>query len=131
MVDHKIGCLPVLREGALVGIITDIDLLSTTMEMLGARQPGLRLSVMVPHRVGEIARLSAAIAGVGGNITAFGTWESDLDPTSGLPRKIGIALKVERVPREQLVATVAKLDEIDILDIRETQRMEAVPGGRA
>jgi hypothetical protein len=85
---------------------------------------------MVPNRVGEIARLSAAIAGIGGNLTAFGTWESDLDPTSGLPRKIGIALRVERVSREQLASTVAKLAEIEILDVRETQRAEAVAGGR-
>ena len=131
MVDHKIGCLPVLREGALVGIITDIDLLSTTMEMLGARRPGLRLSVMVPYRVGEIARLSAAIAAIGGNVTAFGTWESDLDPTSGLPRKMGLVLKVERISREQLVATVGKLAEIDILDIREMRHIEAGLRGRA
>jgi acetoin utilization protein AcuB len=120
MVDHKIGCLPVLRSGALVGIITDIDLLSTTMEMLGARRPGLRLSVMVPYRVGEIARLSTAISGIGGNMTAFGTWESDVDPTTGLPQKMGIVLRVERVPREQLVTTVKKLADIELSDVRET-----------
>jgi acetoin utilization protein AcuB len=120
MVDHKIGCLPVLRSGALVGIITDIDLLSTTMEMLGARRPGLRLSVMVPYRVGEIARISTAISGIGGNMTAFGTWESDVDPTTGLPKRMGIVLRVERVPREQLVATVKKLAEIELSDVRET-----------
>jgi acetoin utilization protein AcuB len=120
MVDHKIGCLPVLRSGALLGIITDIDLLSTTMEMLGARRPGLRLSVMVPYRVGEIARISTAISGIGGNMTAFGTWESDVDPTTGLPKRMGIVLRVERVPREQLVATVKKLAEIELSDVRET-----------
>jgi acetoin utilization protein AcuB len=119
MVDHKIGCLPVLRGGALVGIITDIDLLSTTMEMLGARRPGLRLSVMVPYRAGEIARLSTAISGIGGNMTAFGTWESDLDSTTGLPKRMGIVLRVERVPKEQLVATVKKLAEIELSDVRE------------
>ncbi len=119
MVDHKIGCLPVLREGALVGIITDIDLLSTTMEMLGARRPGLRLSVMVPYRVGEIARLSAAIASIGGNMTAFGTWESEAASASGVPERMGIVLRVDGVSREQLVATVEKLAEIEILDVRE------------
>lgn len=119
MVDHKVGCLPVLREGALVGIITDMDLLSTTMEMLGARRPGLRLSVMVPHRVGEIARLAAAIAGIGGNLTAFGTWESEADAASENPEHIGIVLRVEGVSIDHLVATVNKLAEIEILDVRE------------
>ncbi len=50
---------------------------------------------MVPHRVGEIARLSAAIAAIGGNVTAFGTWESDLDPAS-VPENVR-ALRIERV----------------------------------
>ena len=119
MVDHKVGCLPVLREGALVGIITDMDLLSTTMEMLGARRPGLRLSVMVPYRVGEIARLSAAIAGIGGNMTAFGTWEGEIDSASGVPEEMGIVLRVDGISKEQLVATVERLAEIEILDVRE------------
>jgi acetoin utilization protein AcuB len=114
MVDHKIGCLPVLRAGILVGIITDIDLLATTMEMLGARQPGLRLSVTVPNRVGEMARLSAVIAGIGGNLTAFGSWEG----TQG-PERLGVVLKVDQVSKEQLVATVKKLAEVEILHVRE------------
>jgi acetoin utilization protein AcuB len=119
MVDHKIGCLPVLREGTLVGIITDIDLLATTMEMLGARRPGLRLSVMVPNRVGEIARLATAIADIGGNLSAFGTWEGEVDVASGAPEQMGIVLRVEGVSKEQLMAAVEKLEEMEILDVRE------------
>jgi acetoin utilization protein AcuB len=115
MVDHKIGCLPVLRGGALVGIITDIDLLSTTMEMLGARQPGLRLSVTVPNRVGEMARLAAAIAAIGGNLNAFGSWER-----RQAPGRLGVILKVTRVSKEQLVAAVEKLADVEILSVRET-----------
>jgi acetoin utilization protein AcuB len=119
MVDHKIGCLPVLREGTLVGIITDIDLLATTMQMLGARRPGLRLSVMVPNQVGEIARLATAVADIGGNLTAFGTWEGEVCATSGAPEQMGIVLRVEGVSKEQLIATVEKLAEMEILDVRE------------
>jgi acetoin utilization protein AcuB len=115
MVDHKIGCLPVLRGGALVGMITDIDLLSTTMEMLGARQPGLRLSVSVPNRVGEMARLSAAIAAIGGNLNAFGSWEA-----KQAPGRLGVVMKVSRVSKEQLVAAVEKLTDLEILSITNT-----------
>ena len=118
MVDHKVTCLPVTQNQRLVGIITNIDLLAVTMEMLGARRHGLRVSVMVPYRVGEIARLSAAIAGIGGNLTAFGTWEGDLDPQSGFPTQMGIVLRVEAVSEEQLAAVVAKLGDIEMLNIR-------------
>lgn len=120
MVDQKIGCLPVLRQGILVGIITDIDLLATTMEMLGARRSGSRLSVMVPYRPGEIARLSAAIAGNDGNLTAFGTWEGKVDPSSGVPKQFGIVLRVEGISKKQLITTIENLPEIEILDVRET-----------
>jgi acetoin utilization protein AcuB len=113
MVDRKIGCLPVLRAGALVGVITDIDLLSTTMEMLGARQPGLRLSVTVPNRVGEMARLAAAIAAIGGNLNAVGSWEVKRNSD-----RWGVVLKVGRVSKEQLVNTLSKLAEVEILDVR-------------
>jgi acetoin utilization protein AcuB len=113
MVDKKIGCLPVLRAGALVGVITDIDLLSTTMEMLGARQPGLRLSVTVPNRVGEMARLADAIAAIGGNLNAVGSWEVKRNS-----ERWGVVLKVSRVSKEQLVNALGKLSEVEILDVR-------------
>jgi acetoin utilization protein AcuB len=119
MVDHKIGCLPVLRNGMLVGIITDIDLLATTMEMLGARRHGLRLSVLLPYRAGEIARLSSAIADIGGNMAAFGTWEGKVDPASGQPQLMGIVLRVEGLSREQLVVKIENMAEVELLDIRE------------
>ena len=119
MVDKKIGCLPVVRDEALIGIITDIVLLATTMEMLGARRPGLRLSVLVPYRPGEIARLTSAIAGINGNVTAFGTWEAELNLASGIPEHMGIVLRVDGISKARLVATVEKLAEMAILDVRE------------
>jgi acetoin utilization protein AcuB len=114
MVDHKINCLLVVQEEALVGIMTDTDLLSTTMEMLGARQPGLRLSVTVPDRVGEMARLATAIADIGGNLSAFSSWKRKRDPD-----RLGIVLKVTEVSKEKLVATVEKLTDIEILSTYE------------
>ena len=119
MVDHKVTCLPVMQNQRLVGIITNTDLLAITMEMLGARRHGLRLSVMVPYRIGEIARLSAAIAGIGGNLTAFGTWEGELDPISGVPKQMGIVLRVEAVSKELVISVVEELADIETLNVRE------------
>jgi acetoin utilization protein AcuB len=93
MVDLKIGCLPVLRAG----------------------EPGLRLSVTLPNRVGEMARLSAAIAAIGGNISALGSWEVKQDL-----ERWGVVLKVNRVSEEQLTNTVQKLPETEIVDVRKT-----------
>jgi acetoin utilization protein AcuB len=113
MVDNRVTCLPVLRQTTLVGIITDIDLLSVTMEMLGARRPGLRISVLVPNRPGGMARLSTAIASVGGNLAAFGSWKGQ-QPSEPL----GIVLKVEGITKEQLVSIVERLEGVEVVDVR-------------
>jgi len=41
---HKIGAMPVVREGRLVGIVTESDLLDVLVEMTGDGEPGLRVS---------------------------------------------------------------------------------------
>ena len=55
MAENKIGSLPVMRGEALVGIITDIDMLTTLMEFMGARQAGVRVTLQVPDAPGELA----------------------------------------------------------------------------
>jgi acetoin utilization protein AcuB len=40
MADNKIGGLPVLQDGQLIGIITETDIFKVFLEMLGARDPG-------------------------------------------------------------------------------------------
>ena len=42
MAEHKIGCLPVLNEDIVVGIITDTDLMAHLMEMLAAPEKSVR-----------------------------------------------------------------------------------------
>jgi acetoin utilization protein AcuB len=54
---HPIGCLPVVTDGALVGIITESDLLRAMAEMIGASVPASRIEVRMPNRTGELARV--------------------------------------------------------------------------
>jgi len=114
MLEHKIGCLPVLRGDTLVGIITESDMFRTFMELLAARQKGLRIVVEVPDREGELAKVAQAIADQSGYIAACGTFMSD-DPT-----RWGLVLKVRNVDREALIDTLSKIEEVKIRDIRET-----------
>jgi acetoin utilization protein AcuB len=113
MLENKIGCLPVMRSGELVGIITESDIFRTFMELFSARIKGLRLTIEVPDREGELARVTQAIADQGGHIAACGTFMSE-DPT-----KWGLVLKVRNVDSETLTATLSKIEETTILDIRE------------
>jgi acetoin utilization protein AcuB len=113
MLEHKIGCLPVLREAKLVGIITESDLFRTFMELFAARQKGLRITLSVPDREGELAKVAQAIADQGGYISACGTFMLD-DPTQW-----GLVLKVRNVDCDILTDTLSKIEDTSILDIRQ------------
>ena len=71
---NRISSLLVLRDGQLVGIITDTDIFGALLVLLGAERPGVRLTVYMPHRAGELATVTGAIARQGGNLSAVGGW---------------------------------------------------------
>ena len=111
MTDNKIGGLPVMENGELVGIITETDIFKVFLELLGAREKGLRLTIEFPERKGEIARITTEIARLGGNLLSLGSFLGD-DPSTGV-----VTVKVEDVPAEELEAAMRALD-LEILDSR-------------
>ena len=113
MLDHKISCLPVLREGRLVGIITEVDIFRTFMEMFAGRQKGLRITMEVLDREGELAKVAQAIANQGGYIAACGVF------MSADPAKWGLVFKVRNVDRDVLIASLSEIEGQKILDVRE------------
>ena len=74
MADNNIGGLPVVRDSHLVGIITESDLFKIFIEMFGAREKGLRATLVIPEKKGELASLAAAIASKGGNVISLATF---------------------------------------------------------
>ena len=58
MVEKKVGCLPVLEEGVVVGIITETDLLAQLMEMMATAQP--RRARHGPHADDQARRTGEA-----------------------------------------------------------------------
>jgi len=56
--DQKIGCLPIVSNEKLVGIITETDLLYKYIELTGAHQPGSHIEVRVPNRSGMLFEVS-------------------------------------------------------------------------
>jgi acetoin utilization protein AcuB len=111
MADNKIGGLPVVRDGKLVGIITESDLFKIFTEILGARDMGVRLSMLVPEQPGVLADITRAIADMGGNIISLGTFLGE-DPTNRL-----ITVKVADVAQDKLVAGMKAL-VLEIEDAR-------------
>ncbi len=113
MTDRKIGSLPVVREGSLIGIITESDLFKLFQELLGARQKGVRLTMLSPEVRGTLAKITTAIAQQGGYIHALSTFLGE-DPTNYL-----VTLKVADVPKDKLLETVKPL-ALKIVDVRES-----------
>ena len=59
--DRKIGCLPVIAEGELVGIITSSDMMRTLIELVGAHGIGSWVEVEVPNQPGMLANVTDVI----------------------------------------------------------------------
>lgn len=59
--DRKIDCLPVIDDGALVGIITSSDLMRTLVELVGAHGRGTWVEVEVPNEPGALANVTDVI----------------------------------------------------------------------
>lgn len=97
MIDHRIGCLPVVAEGELVGIISDTDIFRTFVEGLGGGHPSVRITVVIPEEVGSLARVVDRIAAIGANIHTLGTFMSER------PEDRIVAFRVDSVDRETLV----------------------------
>jgi acetoin utilization protein AcuB len=111
MADNKIGGLPVMRDGKLVGIITESDLFKIFTEILGAREMGVRLSMLVPEQPGILAEITRAIADMGGNVISLGTFLGE-DRANRL-----ITVKVADVPEDLLVAEM-KAQALEVVDSR-------------
>jgi acetoin utilization protein AcuB len=77
MVDNKIGGLPVMRDGQIVGLITETDLFKIFLELMGARDAGTRITALVPEKRGELAALTQAVAEAGGSFIAFGQFAGE------------------------------------------------------
>ena len=111
MADGKIGGLPVVRGDKLVGIITETDMFKIFLELLAAREAGIRLTMLVPEEKGMLAKVAGKIADLGGNILALGTMMGE-DPSNR-----EIAVKVADVLEEKLVAAMEELG-LEVLDAR-------------
>ena len=113
MADYKIGGLPVMRGNEVIGIITETDLFNIFLELLGAREPGVRVAALVHNVPGELAKLTKAIFDIGGNVVALGTFLGE----SSENREI--AIKVADVNAQTLREAIEPIVE-KIVDIRKT-----------
>ena len=114
MVENKVGCLPVVHEDVVVGIITETDLLVQLAELLGGYVPGVRVTARLPNKVGGYAKVTSAMAAKG-----WGMYSTGSVPT---PRREGcfdIVIKVRDATADEIVAVLEQIEDCEVVDVRE------------
>ncbi len=97
MADNQVSGLPVMRGNTVVGIVTETDLFKTFLELLGAREQGIRFTLKVPQKKGMLAALTQRVTDLGGNIVTLGTFLGD-DPSMGT-----MTIKIQDVDQDELI----------------------------
>jgi len=70
MRESRIGCLPVVEDDALVGIVTSSDVMEALVQLMGAHEPGSRLVVSMPDRPGTLAGAAGIFGELGINLVS-------------------------------------------------------------
>lgn len=85
---HTIGCLPVLEDDTLAGIVTGSDLLDALLRLTGLEKPSGRLAVSLPDEPGQLARLTTCVADAGIDIhSVLSYYEPGQDAEARAPRQ--------------------------------------------
>jgi len=114
MVDNKIGALPVMEGKDLAGIITETDIFKALLEMLGGRDPGLRITLSVEDKPGILSQITGTIAGLGGDIIALGTfYGKDEHCEYGT-----LMIKISGMDKDAFIKAMEEI-QAEFIDIRE------------
>jgi acetoin utilization protein AcuB len=111
MADKQIGGMPVVRGSSVVGIITETDIFKAFLEVLGAREAGLRLTIEMEKSPGILASITKAIFDLGGNILSLGSFLGEDSKTGRM------VLKIDGVKEDALIKAI-KPYCTQIVDIR-------------
>jgi len=111
MIDQNISGMPVMRGDKLVGFITVDDIFKLFLEVLGAREPGVRVSVLAPRSRGVLYQITKAVFEGGGDIRALGIFQGTSTDNGE------IFFKVDGMEKDQLEKVIAPLVE-KVVDVR-------------
>jgi acetoin utilization protein AcuB len=125
MLAQRIGCLPVVENNRVVGLITDTDIFESLVMLLGSGQEGARFTLRLPDRPGMLARVAQAVADAEGNIISVTTWQSKDDGRGYITIKEGGANFA------RLKQALDALEETELVDLREKPACVQQPFGQA
>lgn len=113
MADNGIGCLPVMKDDVMVGIVTETDIFHVFIDMFGARRHGVRATFELDEKPGQLAKVTQAIADLGGNIISTVTYDgSDVSKRSITVKTVDISLSQMQDILNKVGALVKDIREI-------------------
>jgi acetoin utilization protein AcuB len=118
MVTHKIGSLPVVDQGKLIGIITETDIFKQFVEILGGQAAATRLTVVVPDTPGALAKVVNVIAALQGNICSV-----VLTPGAA-PLTRSATLWIQGLDRDTLSTVIQALPDVRLVRLWSTPGSE-------
>ena len=89
LVEHAIGCLPVVAGDGLVGILTESDLFSVLLRLLGGDEPSSRITLVLPDVPGALGRAMTVVGDLGVNLLAVVTEPGPEPGTRGVVLRAG------------------------------------------
>jgi acetoin utilization protein AcuB len=109
MLKHKVGGLPVVEDGELVGIITVSDVFAQLVEAMGGETHTLRVTVRVPDRPGELARVATQLAQLNCNICSV--------VSSRFEGQSSITMRLEGAECDDIVQTLKELEGVTLAGV--------------
>ena len=109
MLKHKIGGLPVVEEGQLVGVITRDDILAQLVEALGGETSSFRITVQVFDRPGQLAQVATKIAELKCNIASV------ISARAG--DRLNLTMRIQGTECEACVTAIQNLGEIEVIQV--------------
>jgi acetoin utilization protein AcuB len=118
MVAHKIGSLPVVAEGKLIGIITETDIFKQFVEILGGQAQATRLTIEVADTPGELAKVVNVIAALRGNLCSV-ILTPGVEPLTRL-----VTLWIQDIDRDALTSAIQALPDMRLVRVWSTPGTE-------
>jgi acetoin utilization protein AcuB len=103
MRERRIGCLPVVEGGELVGIITSSDVMSALVYLVGANEPGSRMEISVPDRPGSLAGAAGVFGMCGINIVSAAMGPTKEPRVEGAVRERVVVFRVDTIDTAEAV----------------------------
>ncbi|MED0679352.1 acetoin utilization AcuB family protein [Aneurinibacillus thermoaerophilus] len=100
--DNCIGCLPVVVNGELKGMITETDILYTLIELMGVHHPSSHIELEVEDKAGLLADVAQIFKEVNCNVTSVLVFPGKQ------PGKKNLVFRVQTIDPRNIVSKIEK-----------------------